>query len=323
VYTGVAATASAPKVIQAHFDPDHWALGKPDAMLPVTSTQRAPLDPKLTSDRWLRGLEYKPGDRRIAHAVSFTIQETGQWLGTWTPWYGFVSLPKGLSYKLPARSHIIVEPAAARGSLGLYFADRAPERVVTHFAFVGHKTLDEDTHILSLEPELRPGIQSVEVAARAPDGSTRVLLFAKDIPIEWPTPYILRKPLSLPKGTELIVTQHYAIGSSAPAAGGPTRFSAYQGAALADDEPHLQTPVTPVRHFKLTGVVKSVDTADARLVVQHDAIPGLMDAMTMSYGVGEHEDVKRVKAGDTIQSDVVVSDTGTHLENIKVTGHAK
>jgi Cu/Ag efflux protein CusF/cytochrome c5 len=323
VYTAIAATTSAPKVMQAHFDPDRWVLGKPDATLPIAGTQRAVLDPKLMSVRWLRGLEYKPGDRRTAHAVTFTIQETGQWLGSWTPWYGFVSLPKGLAYKLPAQCHIIAEPAAAQGSLGLYFADQAPQRVVTHFSVVGRKTLDEDTHILSLQPELPPGIQSVEVAARMPNGATQVLLFAKDIPIDWPTPYVLRTAVSLAKGTELTVTQHYASGTSAPAAGAPVRFSAYLGAALAAVEPPVQSPAVVARHFKLTGVVKSVDTADARLVVQHDAIPGLMDAMTMSYGVGEHEDLKNVKAGDAIQSDVVASDTGTHLENIKVTGHAK
>lgn len=240
VYTGVVATTAAQKVIEAHFDPDRWTLGKPDATLAVSGTQRAVLDPKLTSDRWLRGLEYKPGDRRTAHAVTFTIQETGQWLGTWTPWYGFVSLPKGLAYKLPARYHITVEPAAAQGSLGLYFADQAPQRVVTHFNVVGRKTLDEDINVLSLQPELSPGIQSVEVAARTPNGAIQILLFAKDIPMDWPTPYVLRKPVSLAKGTELRVTQHYASGTSTPAGGAPVRFSAYPGAALAGNEPHVQ-----------------------------------------------------------------------------------
>jgi Cu/Ag efflux protein CusF/cytochrome c5 len=329
VYTGIAATASAPKVIEAHFDFDRWVLGKPGAKLALpantvasgqpATTQRVILDPKLSSDRWLRGLEYKPGDRRVVHAVSFSIEETGQWIGSWTPWYGSVSLPKGLAYKLPARCHIIAEilyrgASAAttdQGSLGLYFTDQSPQRVVTYFALVGRKTLDEDTNILSLQPELSQGIPSVEVAARTPNGTTQVLLYAKDIPVDWPTPYVLRKPVLLPKGTELT-------------AGTPVLLSAYQGAPLPSDEPRMQSsPAVPPRRFKLTGTVKSVDTADARIVVQHDAIPGLMDAMTMSYGVGEHEHLKDVKAGDAIQSDVVVSDSGTHLENIEVTGHAR
>jgi Cu/Ag efflux protein CusF len=45
-----------------------------------------------------------------------------------------------------------------------------------------------------------------------------------------------------------------------------------------------------------------------------------MGAMTMSYAVGKNEDLSRVKAGDTIQSDVVVSGSSNHLENIEVTG---
>jgi len=48
-----------------------------------------------------------------------------------------------------------------------------------------------------------------------------------------------------------------------------------------------------------------------------------MGAMTMSYDAGKHEDLRKVAAGDAIESDVVVNDAGTHLENIKITGHGK
>jgi cytochrome c5 len=282
VYTGVAATAAAPEIIQAHFDFDRWTLGKPDLQLALPANaiqQRAILDPKLTSDRWLRGWEYKPADRRAVHAVTFTIQETGQWIGSWTPWYGFVSLPSGLAYRLPARCHIVAVsdshgssgPETGRGSLGLYFSDQAPRRPVTYFAldakssdtpakWVATRTLDADTNILSLQPQLNPGVQSIEVSARTSDGATQVLLFAKDIPVEWPTPYLFRKPVSLVKGTELTVTEHYAGNTAIPSTGLPVLFGAYEGATLASD---------------------------------------------------------------AIQSDVVVNDTGTHLENIKVTRHAK
>ena len=72
--------------------------------------------------------------------------------------------------------------------------------------------------------------------------------------------------------------------------------------------------------FKLTGVVKSVDTEKGRLIVQHGDIPGFMAAMTMPYKVGKSEDIKKVSAGDNIQADIVVTDTSADLENIKVTG---
>jgi Cu/Ag efflux protein CusF len=333
VYTGIAAGAASPKVIQAHTDFDRWALGNPDGKFALPEAkQHATLDPKLTTDRWLRGLEYKPGDRRVVRAVSFSLQETGQWLGTWTPWYGFVSLPHGLSYKLPARSHIVADIQASgghsQGTLGLYFSAQPSQRAVASLTLdtkaSGDKLaattrLDADTNILALEPQIRPGLRSVEVAARAPDGTIRILLFARDIPTAWPTPYVFRQPVALPKGTELTVIEHT---SSAADAAMPVTFSTYQGAALASEAPPPPKPTAgaPTQHFKLTATVKSVDAAAGRLVVQHGNIPGFMGAMTMSYAVGKNEDLSRVKAGDTIQSDVVVSGSSNHLENIEVTG---
>ena len=238
VYTGIAAATAAPKVIQAHTDLDQWVLGNPDVRLALPeSNQRITIDPKLTTDRWLRGLEYKPGDRQAVHAVSFAVQETGQWLGSWTPWYGFVSLPRGLAYKLPARAHIVadIQPSGgqSQGTLGLYFSDQPSQRVVTSLTLDTKATtrLEADTNILALEPKIRPGLQSVEVAARAPDGTTRVLLFARDIPTAWPTPYVFRQPVALPKGTELTVIEHPAPGAAGTM---PVLFSTYQGTALEE-----------------------------------------------------------------------------------------
>ena len=67
-------------------------------------------------------------------------------------------------------------------------------------------TLAADTYVVALRPELQPGVKSIEVSARKPDGGTEVLLFAKDIPVDWPTPYILKEPVRLPRGTVLTVT---------------------------------------------------------------------------------------------------------------------
>jgi Cu/Ag efflux protein CusF len=357
VYAGVGDATTKPKVIQAQIDFGRWELGKPDLLLPLSANtiepqqkdeiKRTVIDPKLTSDRWLRGLEYKPGDRRVVHAVFFTVQETGQWIGSWTPWYGFVSLPKEIAYRLPSGSHIVAEihyygakdQVVEQGSLGLYFADQPSSRVVSDLVldakdkapaaagsqdFSFATKLAADTNLLALRPDVRPGVQSVEVSAKTPDGVTQVLLFAKDFPMEWPTPYIFRRPVALPKGTELSVSEHYDAGASIPAAGIPVTLSGFQGAALPPVQVKTQeaaTTETPTQHFKLAGTVKSVDAEGGSLTVQHGEIPGFMGAMTMSYRAGRQEDLKKVSAGDQIQSDVVVDDTGTHLENIKVTGH--
>jgi Cu/Ag efflux protein CusF len=78
-----------------------------------------------------------------------------------------------------------------------------------------------------------------------------------------------------------------------------------------------------VKHYKMQGTVKSVDNKDHKLTVQHGDIPGFMAAMTMAYPAGKTEDLSKVAPGDQIQADVSVSDSDIHLENIKVTSHAK
>ena len=353
VYTGVA--AAAPQVVQAHFDFSRWVLGNPDLRLALPPATLAPrqratiqqetLDPRLTADRWLRGLEYQPGDRRVVHAVSFSIRETGQWLGSWTPWQPFVSLPPGLAYRLPAGSHILAEihyygtgePVVDRGALALYFASApASPRAVTDLTLepngaasatggsrklVATTSLEQDTNILALQPQILPGVQSIEVAARKPDGATQVLLFARDIPLDWPTPYVLAKPVPLSKGTRLSVIEHYDLRAVLPNAGVAVTLSASPGPALAT-EPPPQAPAPPpstAQRFKLTGTVKSIDTGSGRVLVQHGDIPGFMGAMTMFYNVGKAAELQKLTAGDEIQSDVVTGGaTGPSLENIKV-----
>ena len=43
----------------------------------------------------------------------------------------------------------------------------------------------------------------MEVAARLPDGATEILLLTKNPSVEWPTPYILKTPRLLRRGTEI------------------------------------------------------------------------------------------------------------------------
>jgi len=67
-----------------------------------------------------------------------------------------------------------------------------------------------DTYVLALRPELTPGVTSIEVSARKPSGGTEILLFAKDLPIDWPTPYIFKNPVFLPSGTRVSVIASFA-----------------------------------------------------------------------------------------------------------------
>jgi hypothetical protein len=245
--------ARPPQDVRAQAHTGHWQLGQPGLTRTLGPNmieagqgdhiRRVVIDPGLRTDRRLRALEYTPGDRRVVRAASFTVQETGQWLGSWTPWYGYTLLPAGASYRLPAGSHIVAEihyrgtkeSAVDQSTLGLFFADRPTANSVSDLVleakgdvaagatsqrFRAQTRLTTGVSALALKPDVFSGAQSVEVSARRTDGSTQVLLFAKDLPLDWPTPFIFKEPVRLAAGTELAVTAYYANPSVMPQPGG-------------------------------------------------------------------------------------------------------
>ena len=245
VFTNTAIAAARLKEIEAHTDFGRWELGRPELERQIPAhpvepgrdaVERSVVDLGLASERRLRGLEFLPSDRRVVRAAFFTIQETGQWIGSWTPWYGFMSLPKGTAYRVPAGSHVVAEihyrgakeRVTAGGTLGLFFADAAAIDVVSDISLKPGVRLAADTFVVALLPEIGQAGKSIEVSARKPDGGTEVLLFAKDVPAEWPTPYILKEPVKLPRGTVLSATPGIRVTASTftarrPAQGSPRR----------------------------------------------------------------------------------------------------
>jgi hypothetical protein len=214
--------------VRAHVDFNAWPLGAPDLVRelePVIVEPNQPDDVKrtivdlgLTAERRVRAIEYLPGDRRVVRAVFFTLQETGQWIGSWTPWSGFTKLPKGVAFQLPAGSHVVAEThyqhgkdrVVDRGRLGMLF-DTAVANAASELVLEGQRaatTMAADTTVLAMRPEATAGIASLEVKARRPDGGTDVLLFAKDFAAKWPTPFVLAEPVVLRRGTVLSMTAH-------------------------------------------------------------------------------------------------------------------
>ena len=240
MFTNIAnSTATARSEVRAQAHVGHWQFGEPNLtrMLDANTIEarqtntvkRVVIDSGLNAERRLRALEYMPGDRRVVRAVFFTVQETGQWIGSWTPWYGVASLPTGVAYRLPAGAHIVAEihyrgandRVVDRSTIGLFFADQPGPSVDPDLAlemklqpraasqkFQAETRLTTDTYILSLLPEIAPGMTSIEVSARKPDGGREVLLFARDLQPDWPTPYVFANPVLLPKGTDLVATAY-------------------------------------------------------------------------------------------------------------------
>lgn len=78
----------------------------------------------------------------------------------------------------------------------------------------------------------------------------------------------------------------------------------------------------PERH-PLHGTVISVDPEGNSLVVDHDEIPNFMGAMTMPYTVRDGGELADLEAGDEVNAEVVVDDSGMYLENIVVEGEGQ
>jgi hypothetical protein len=246
-----AAKPAEPVRAQAHRG--HWQLGQPTTILTLPNmaieagqpdhVKRVVVETGFRSVRRLRAVEYMPGDYRVVRAAFFTVQETGQWIGSWTPWYGYSVLPANAAVRVPAGAHIVAEihyrgardAVADRGALGLFFNDRATVRAASDRVleakgevpagastqrFRSQTRLAVGVSVLAVRPEVPEGTTSIEVAARKPDGSTQILLFAKDIRNEWPTPYVLKDPVSLPAGTVLSVTTHHGNSAALPKPGG-------------------------------------------------------------------------------------------------------
>jgi hypothetical protein len=115
---------------------------------------------------------------------------------------------------LPGAKERVVE----RGTVGLFFADKPTPNIVSDLVLVAKDSADlkrfraevrltSDVNAIALRLESTPA-KSIEVSARRPDGGTDVLLFARDVRQDWPTPYIFKEPVLLRRGTVLAVTSY-------------------------------------------------------------------------------------------------------------------
>lgn len=80
-------------------------------------------------------------------------------------------------------------------------------------------------------------------------------------------------------------------------------------------------PVDPNRgqRYELKGKIVSFNKAQRQVVVQHEAIPDFMEAMTMPFTLKEDAAFDVMRAGDRIQATLVVDEERTRLENPVIT----
>jgi hypothetical protein len=220
-----------------------WDHGEPDLVLPIgtghTITNGSPFEIKrvivatnLAGSKRVRAIGLKQGDRRVVRHASFYDGVTGRWLGGWTPWQTLSSFAHDTAVVLPAGAKIAVEigyigtdeDVTDTSELGLYFAEgngpaadalsiKAPETTVPPSATAQRVRVETklaaDTTFVAFWPEPGKGATSIEITATAPDGMMTPLLWINEYRPAWRSPFYLAAPVTLPRGTRVVMTTYF------------------------------------------------------------------------------------------------------------------
>lgn len=195
----------------------------------------------FTEDKWVQAAEIRPGDRSVVHHVIVTVQDPsaqgrrnpdGMLVGM-APGMPPLSLPDGHAKLVKAGSKLVFQmhytptgtAAKDATSVGLIFS-RKPvhKRVITGGAFSrnlvipagapDHKVTSfhefkDDVHLLSFMPHMHLRGKDFLYKAVLPDGTSKVILSVPRYDFNWQLQYVLKEPLSLPKGSRIECVAHF------------------------------------------------------------------------------------------------------------------
>jgi hypothetical protein len=161
------------------FPADGWRLGQPDLVLEMPVGFDVPasgpdvfrnfvIPTKLAEDKWVRGVEFRPGARKVVHHAIFAAvaggslaaldgadgrpgfggmsavgvvnnQQDARGLGGWAVGAQPMMFPHGLASRLPKGSDFLLQlhfhpsgkPETEKSLIGLYFTDTAPPKNLT------------------------------------------------------------------------------------------------------------------------------------------------------------------------------------------------
>lgn len=234
--------------------PDGWPLGPPDRVLAPAEAHAVPaegdehaeleLPTGLPGMRWLRALDLRPGNASVVHCATFSI-DGGGLVGTWVPGQRTAAWPEGVAVRLPPGARLRVrlhyrgagQPVLDRSSVGLYLDKAASPREVHELVLGAPRSsvrLERTLDALAIVPRGDPGLVSVQVTAYAPDGTTQVLLWAREPRDDWRPTYFFKAPVRLPRGTRIEAIAYCRDSDAEPAAPplGPLLTLYYADAAL-------------------------------------------------------------------------------------------
>ncbi len=223
-----------------------WALGEPDLIVetpafttPATGTipyQNVTVKNPLNEDRWIRAIDYLPGQRAVLHHVIATVG--GERRGA-TALYNYVpgaeplQMPEGNGILLKANStfHFQMHYTTNGQELtdvtqfGLYFMDEPPKHHFRSMVLANPRlkipantkfhpeqavnTFKQDSVIYSLHPHAHFRGKSAQFIAQYPDGREELLINIPNYDFNWQGTYDLAEPKTVPAGTKMVYIQTF------------------------------------------------------------------------------------------------------------------
>jgi len=95
------------------------------------------------------------------------------------------------------------------------------------------------------------------------------------------------------------------------------------GCSSGVKETDEQVIVTPAREFRVRGVLKNIRADGQAAVIDHEAIPGYMEAMIMPFQVKDTNLLAGLRAGDEIDFRLSVTTEKSWIDRIERTGHTE
>lgn len=86
------------------------------------------------------------------------------------------------------------------------------------------------------------------------------------------------------------------------------------------DVPEHSATVQAAKTYTIHGKVLEVEAKKNQILLQHEAVPGFMEAMTMAYKVADPAAVGELHRNDRISATLAVLPSGAELRNIVITG---
>jgi peroxiredoxin/mono/diheme cytochrome c family protein len=235
--------------------PEKWSISTPDEVISlpeafdvpatgVVDLQNFMVDPGWHEDRWVAGIEPRPGIQSIVHHILVFAIQPGEsipvlrphdcFLAAYAPGYHPEALPLGYARKVKAGSQLIFNvhytpdglPHKDRSYVGFKFVDpRSVRREVlicgamnttleipagaANYKIESQYEFKHDSLLLMMSPHMHYRGKDFLYEALYPDGRREILLSVPRYDFDWQTMYRLAGPKLMPQGTILHCVAHF------------------------------------------------------------------------------------------------------------------